>query len=279
MKPVKKIAVIHDICGVGKAAMTNIVPILSIMGFEVCQVPTMLLSTHTGGYGKPYVQKIDGYMTGCLTHYIEQNVTFDMIFVGYLGTEERIKEVKQFLINYREVNPEVTIILDPIFGDNGSCYSNFTMEYVSQMRMVLSYADIILPNFTEYCLLLEEDMNVIYNNKDAATYPWHKKLERFTVKNAIITSIPLSNNEEIGIAIVDEDNIDILSFQKCSKSYHGTGDIFAGVFCGAVLQGDSILQACKRAHSFVVECLEESMKYDYDKREGVILEPLLRKLL
>lgn len=279
MKPVKKIAVIHDICGVGKAAMANIVPILSVMGIEVCQVPTMLLSTHTGGYGKPYIQTIDGYMTGCLEHYLEQNVEFDMIFVGYLGTKERIEEVKQFLTKYREVNPEVAVILDPIFGDNGSCYSNFTMEYVVQVRTLLSYADIIIPNYTEYSLLFEEDMDAEYNNKNVLIRQWHKKLGNYNIKGAVVTSIPLSNKDEIGIIVTKEDKVDLLTFKKCSKSYHGTGDIFAAVFCGSLLKGDTILHACERAHTFVAECLEESARYEYDQREGVILEPLLKKLL
>jgi pyridoxine kinase len=279
MKPVKKIAVIHDICGVGKAAMSNIVPILSVMGIEVCQIPTMLLSTHTGGYGKPYIQVIDGYMTGCLAHYLEQNIGFDMIFVGYLGTKKRIQEVKQFLTDYREVHPDVAVILDPIFGDNGACYSNFTMEYVEQMRTLLSYADIIIPNYTEYCLLFEESMDTDYNNENVVLHKWYKKLDTYDIKGAVITSIPLTNKEEIGIVITDKDKVNLLSFKKCGKSYHGTGDIFAAVFCGAILQKDTILSACERAHNFVVQCLEESAKYEYDKREGVILEPLLKNLL
>ena len=55
MRPVKKIALLHDICGVGKAAMMNMTPILSMMGIEACPIPTVLLSTHTGGYGKHYI--------------------------------------------------------------------------------------------------------------------------------------------------------------------------------------------------------------------------------
>lgn len=278
MKPVKKIAVIHDICGVGKAAMANIVPILSVMGIEVCQVPTMLLSTHTGGYGKPYIQTIDGYMTGCLEHYLEQGIEFDMIFVGYLGTKERIQEVKQFLTNYTSIHPEVTVILDPIFGDNGSCYSNFTMEYVTQMRTLLSYADIIVPNYTEYSLLFDKDIDTEYN-KNVLLSQWNKSLDHYNIKGAVVTSVPISNKDEIGIIIMDNDKIDLLTFKKCSRSYHGTGDIFAAVLCGFLLQGDTLLKACERAHTFVVECLEESTRFQYDQREGVILEPLLKKLL
>ena len=54
----KKIALLHDLCGVGKAALTNMMPILSVMGIESCPIPTMLLSTHTGGYGTPAVARI-----------------------------------------------------------------------------------------------------------------------------------------------------------------------------------------------------------------------------
>lgn len=46
MRPVKKIALLHDICSVGKAAMMNMTPILSMMGIEACPIPTVLLSTH-----------------------------------------------------------------------------------------------------------------------------------------------------------------------------------------------------------------------------------------
>ena len=48
MRPVKKVALLHDLCGVGKAALTNMVPVLSVMGIEACPIPTILLSTHTG---------------------------------------------------------------------------------------------------------------------------------------------------------------------------------------------------------------------------------------
>lgn len=77
MRPVKKIALLHDICGVGKAAMMNMTPILSMMGIEVCPVPTVLLSTHTGGYGTPAVCHVPGdYIRACADHYKKEHITF-----------------------------------------------------------------------------------------------------------------------------------------------------------------------------------------------------------
>lgn len=281
MKPVKKIAVIHDICGIGKAAMTNIMPILSVMGIEVCPIPTMLLSTHTGGYGKPYIQSLDGYMAGCLAHYLEQDVCFDMIFVGYLGTNTRIQEVKDFLTKYREKYSSVSVILDPIFGDNGVCYSNFTMEYVSELKLLLPYADCILPNYTECCMLFDEkislysDVKLENNTIKQLAY----KANKIGLMNMVVTSIPRKDSGSIGIFILEAGKTRILEFDKENQSCHGTGDIFAAVFCGALLQGDTVIQACERAHRFVADCLEESEKYDYPKREGVVLEPILSHLI
>lgn len=39
---------------------------MSACGLEACILPTALLSTHTGGFGKPAVVHFDGALTGYL---------------------------------------------------------------------------------------------------------------------------------------------------------------------------------------------------------------------
>ena len=146
----KKIALLHDLCGVGKAALTNMMPVLSVMEIEVCPIPTMLLSTHTGGYGKPASIKIPGsYIRECADHFRSQHVEFDAIFVGYLGHTDTIDAVIYFLEQF----PGTRVIMDPIMGDHGAYYQNFDESYGIALRRLLPYADIILPNLTE-CFLL-----------------------------------------------------------------------------------------------------------------------------
>ena len=126
MRPVKKIALLHDICGVGKAAMMNMTPILSMMGIEACPIPTVLLSTHTGGYGTPAIYHVPGeYIRTCADHYKKENITFDAIFVGYLGNVDVIDSVIYFISQF----PDTKVILDPIMGDHGKYYSNFDESY------------------------------------------------------------------------------------------------------------------------------------------------------
>lgn len=163
MRPVKKIALLHDICGVGKAAMMNMTPILSMMGIEACPIPTVLLSTHTGGYGTPAIYHVPGeYIRTCADHYKKENITFDAIFVGYLGNVDVIDSVIYFISQF----PDTKVILDPIMGDHGKYYSNFDESYGTSMRRLLPYSDVILPNLTEMYLLAEKEYQITGNHRN-----------------------------------------------------------------------------------------------------------------
>ena len=48
--PVKKVAAIHDLSGIGRSALNSIIPILSSTGIQVCPFPTAILSSETAFY-------------------------------------------------------------------------------------------------------------------------------------------------------------------------------------------------------------------------------------
>ena len=84
-KPIKRVAAIHDLCGVGKAALTNVIPVLATLKIEVCPIPTMILTTHTGGF-KPNIMQLEGYISKAVKHYRDIEINFEGIFVGCLGS-------------------------------------------------------------------------------------------------------------------------------------------------------------------------------------------------
>ena len=49
----KKVLCIHDLSGAGRCSLAVILPVLAVMGVQPVALPTMLLSTHTGGLGEP----------------------------------------------------------------------------------------------------------------------------------------------------------------------------------------------------------------------------------
>lgn len=62
----RRVLTMQDISCVGQCSTTVALPILSACGLEACILPTALLSTHTGGFGKPargaFRRGADGYL-------------------------------------------------------------------------------------------------------------------------------------------------------------------------------------------------------------------------
>ena len=65
----RRILTIQDISCMGQCSMTVALPILSACGHETCILPTALLSTHTGGFGKPVVVHFDDALDGMWRHW------------------------------------------------------------------------------------------------------------------------------------------------------------------------------------------------------------------
>jgi len=273
MKPVKRVAVIHDLCGVGKAALTNIMPVLSVMGIEACPIPTMLLSTHTGGFGTPEIVKLPGYIDRCSKHYEANKIEFCSLFIGYLGSDENIESSIEFI----KAQKATQIIVDPIFGDYGKCYSNFNLEYVKKIKELIPYSTLITPNFTEASYLAD----VTYGETctDEKLKIICRELVNLGASNIIITSVPSEDNKLIGMAIYEKGELKVIYKERKDISYPGTGDIFTSVVIGAMIRGKNLYDSAIYAHDFVCECIEESMKYDYPSREGVLLERKLFLLM
>ncbi len=86
----KKVLCIHDLSGMGRCSLAVILPVLSVMGVQPVALPTVVLSTHTGGLGTP--ARLDGSAlrpagAGALSRAL--GVEFDCIYSGYLGGEDR----------------------------------------------------------------------------------------------------------------------------------------------------------------------------------------------
>ena len=56
----------------------------------------------------------------------------------------------------------------------------------------------------------------------------------------------------------------------------GTGDIFASVLFGSLINGESMQNAIKKAANFVLESIKITLKDDNRTRYGVQFEKLLR---
>ena len=50
LPPLRRLAAVHDLSGLGKCSLTVALPVVSATGVECACIPTAVLSTHTGEF-------------------------------------------------------------------------------------------------------------------------------------------------------------------------------------------------------------------------------------
>lgn len=278
MKPnIKKIMAIHDLSGFGRASLTNIIPVLSTMGMQVCPLPTAVLSTHSGGFDHYTFTDLTEQMLGCAEHWKNLNLSFDCIYSGFLGSPKQAEIVGSIVTDFRK--SDTWVVVDPVMGDGGVFYSSVSDQIVAKMRELIKTADVITPNFTEACMLLDMPYKSVVDEKKTKFM-----LQALAEKNngiVVITSMPhASNDNRICTTAYDQQSNRFWRtfILKQPRSYPGTGDIFASVMIGSMMQGDSLPIAMDRATQFISQCIKASQSYDYPEKYGVLLEKELHLL-
>lgn len=109
---VKKVAAIHDLSGMGRVSLTVVIPILSSMGFQVCPLPTAILSNHTQYPDFTFLDLTDE-MPRIIAEWKRLEVEFDAIYTGYLGSPRQIQIVSDFIRDFRR--KDSLTVIDPVW--------------------------------------------------------------------------------------------------------------------------------------------------------------------
>ncbi len=248
----KRILTIQDISCVGQCSMTVALPVLSACGHETCILPTAVLSTHTGGFGKPSVWKLGEALPGICRHWQENGITFDAILTGYLGSVEAVEMAMEIIAAMRA--PGGTAIVDPAMADHGRLYSGLDEAYARAMGELCRQADVIVPNVTEAAMLsglpFREELDEAYVTE---------LLSALDHRCVVLTGVGY-HPEETGIMVREGERQSRYAHPRLGKSYHGTGDIFASAFTGAWMQEKAMMEAVKIAADFTCKCIENTRK-------------------
>lgn len=269
----KKILTIQDISCVGQCSLTVALPILSACGVETCILPSAILSTHTAGFSGYTVRDLTDDMPAICDHWVKENIKFDAIYTGYLGSTKQIDFVKDIISRTSKDN-SVTII-DPAMADGGKLYPAFDTEYVTAMKTLCCNADILLPNMTEACFLTDTEYKESYDRDYIESLLC--ALEKLGAKTIVLTGISY-NIGKTGVVVRENGVTSYYEHDKITKGSHGTGDIYASAFTGALMQGKSVYDSAKIAADYTVECILATQD-DPDHWYGVKFEAVIDKLI
>lgn len=272
MQPAKTVAAVHDLSGVGRCALTVVMPVLSAMGAQVCPVPTAVLSAHTAFEGIA-AHDLTGFLRPYLAHWQRMGLAFDAVYTGYLASPAQVEIVREFICG----QAGALKIIDPVMGDDGAMYRGMDAEMPARMRELCAQADLITPNMTEYALLTGQEHCAAERSETEAREMLDRLLEATRARAAMITSVPLKH----GLAnayLTREGAFGLLRFERLPAHYPGTGDLFASVLTGALLAGEDLAQAMRRATEYVKDTVAATMACGTEVNFGVQLEGTLAKL-
>lgn len=269
---IPRIAVVQDLSCIGRCSLGVAMSVLPAMGLEVAALPTALLSTHTAFEGFTFVD-LSPEMERIMAHWKALQMRFDAIYIGYLGSIRLIELTERFIDTFRM--PQTRVILDPAFGDNGALYAGFDGTYVARLRELCRHADVILPNVTEACALLE----LPWEDSTACTQRLVQRAWELLdgrLRNVLITSCRFSEGWT-GLICAGDDGF-VYPHERVALSCHGSGDLFASVFAGLMTLGRSLPESARTAADFTRDCIRHSMNCPDHRWYGVDYEPMLGEL-
>ena len=271
-----RVAAIHDLSGLGRCSLTVALPVLSVMGCQCAPMPTAVLSSQTGGVtGYTFLDMTD-QMAPIAAHWKAVDARFDAIYTGFLGSEAQLSIVEKFFDDFAQT--DTLLLVDPVMGDDGEAYDTYGPALIQGMRHLAQRAHIITPNFTEAAFLLGLPGDAL---KTGAISPEEavKRLSLEGRRSVVLTGYRRGKNTGSLCLDAKTGTVTVTENLCVERSFPGTGDLFASVLCGGLMQGRTLPESAALAENFVHDCIVRTVERGLPRFHGVDFEPLLGKLL
>ena len=273
--PQKKIALINDITGFGRCSIAVMAPIVSAMKIQSVVVPTAILSTHTQ-FPEYYFDDYTPKMRDYIQTYKNLDMTFDAIATGFLGSAEQVDIVVDFIKRFKK--PGVFTLVDPVMGDYGKLYKTYTPELSAKMKKLVRYADILTPNLTELCALMDED----YHNGEfdaKALTAMCEKLSAQGPAHIVVTGIHYNEKQIMNFVYSKGEAPRVLLVDRIGGDRSGTGDVISAVIAGKYLNGHDFYDSVRCAAEYASKCIGYCEENKVPEHWGLCFEMYLRDLI
>ena len=270
---VQRLLLANDLPGVGKVALATSIPIAAVCQVETMLLPTVLLSSHTGGFPDVVIEDMTDLNRAYFRQWKNLNLELAGILSGYCRNPQQLSQLAMYA-----KQTETPLIVDPIMGDSGRLYTGFTSSYVEAMKELTQSAKLILPNLTEAALLtgreyVEEhyDFSVIEDLLEA--------LAKQVTADIVLTGISFDDSQ-IGVAYFQQETGKITTYlsKKYPANFFGTGDILSTLLAVATIEQINLHQAIPLALEFIDKSLRQTLSLNRDLKLGIYFEPFLAEL-
>lgn len=273
--PQKKIALINDITGFGRCSVAVMAPIVSAMKIQAVAVPTAILSTHTQ-FSEYYFDDYTPRMRDYIQTYKNLDMSFDAIATGFLGSEEQVDIVIDFIKTFKKEG--TFTLIDPVMGDYGRLYETYTPTLCEKMKSLVHYADILTPNLTELCTLTGTQYRT-EGFTDAELAEMCALLAKQGPEHIVVTGIPYNSKQIMNFVYSKGEEPRIVMVDRIGGDRSGTGDVISSIIAGMYLNGHDFYESVKRAAEFVTKCIRYCEDNNVPTHWGLCFEMYLRDLM
>ncbi|MDG4520132.1 pyridoxamine kinase [Streptococcus suis] len=270
---IQRLLLANDLPGVGKVALATSIPLAAACQVETMLLPTVLLSSHTGGFPDVVIEDKTDLNRAYFDQWKQLEIDLAGILTGYCKTSTQLSQLA-----FYAKQTETPLIVDPTMGDNGRLYSGFTPSYVEAMKELAQSATLILPNLTEAALLTGRDyLGDFYDIHDIEDLI--KSLAEQVSADIVLTGISFGDRQ-IGVAYFQQETGEITTYMSTKYPVHffGTGDILSTLLALATIENISLHQAIPLALDFIDKSLKQTLSLNRDLKLGIYFEPFLAEL-
>lgn len=277
----KKIAAINDISGFGKCSLTAAIPVISALGVQCCPLVTGIYSNQTE-YESYYMLDFTEHMKPYLDEWKKRNAHFDAILSGYISCAKQGEIISDMIDNFSTDN--TVVVIDPVMGDNGRIYPNYSVDCISAVKKLAEKANIITPNLTELCLLCESKYEELLTLDDNELFESIRKMSQCFCLNknkAVITTGIHIKGSKTANAVFENGKLNIITTDTVGGSFSGTGDIFSSFIAAQAVKGIPLKKAVSQASEFIYKSIKATVdecSEGFDRNDGIHFEKYLSQL-
>ena len=193
---------------------------------------------------------------------------FDGILTGFVTDKEQLNIISEFIDDFK--TNDTLVVVDPVMADNGALYDGYDFCF---------RADVITPNTTELAILADKQCENVFNEAWVNDYQNIEislnALYKQGLKKIVVTGF--KEDDLISNIVFDNGIISKVSCQKIGGYFSGTGDVFASVLTGSLLNGNSLVDSCKKAGDFISNTIKVTNVADGN--DGISFEKTLKELI
>lgn len=257
--------IIQDFSLLGNISTAAAVPVAAAFGLTTAVLPVTLLSTQTEGFNIPEKLDLTDWLSAVANHWSrEELMSFEIIQIGYLGSETAIEFISKIL----DLAQGTRIVVDPVFADQGKQYPGLEKGYAQLLNPILKKADVITPNVTELEELVDRELSFQSSFEELVRIVQMLEIRFQHNVKVVVTGVEL--DDQIGVLFTDPSSSDgyrFIGHHKIAGHFYGAGDFFAATLSGELSRSLEFTEAVKQAVDITSMAIDETSQLPREWRK------------